>query len=155
VSDFRGAFLVAILMAAVVALAIVFPYLGERSGPTVIKETSGTDGERNEIRDTVREYLLKHPEVIVEALEAMQNRRQQNDKARKRGALAANRDALLNESRDPFIGNPGAGITLASSSTTSARTVNAWHRSWQPSPMRTRTCASSSRSSRSSANRPH
>jgi protein-disulfide isomerase len=112
VSDFRGAVLVAILMAAVVALAIVFPNLGERSGSIVVAETSGAGVERDEIRDTVSEYLLEHPEVIVDALEAMQNRRQQADTARKRGALAASRDALLNNSRDPFIGNPGAGITL-------------------------------------------
>ncbi len=76
------------------------------------RKTFGAGEERDEIRDTVREYLLEHPEVIVEALEALQNRRHQADKARKRGALAASRDALVNDSRDPFIGNPGAGITL-------------------------------------------
>jgi len=112
VSDSRGAVLVAVLMAAVVALAIVFPNLGERSGPIVVEETTGTDAGRDEIRDTVREYLLEHPAVIVEALEALQNRRQKADQARARGALAASRDALVNDSRDPFIGNPDASITL-------------------------------------------
>ena len=44
-SDFRGAVLASILMAAVVALAIVFPYLGEQSGPIVVEETSGAGVE--------------------------------------------------------------------------------------------------------------
>ncbi len=111
-TESRGAVLVAVLMAAAVALAIVFPNTGKRAGPIVVEETPARSTGRDEIGDTVRAYLLEHPEVIVEALETLQNRRQQAEQTRARGALAASRDELIHDARDPFIGNPDASITM-------------------------------------------
>ncbi len=120
-SQSRGAFLVALVMAAAVALAIVFPIGSER--PTqIITESHGTETtsgntpftalQKNDIRNTVREYLLSNPEVIVEAIEALQARQQHSRQQQNHGAIAANMDQLVNSRRDPFIGNPDASVTV-------------------------------------------
>lgn len=113
----RGAVFVAVLIAAVVALAIVYPIPGERDGPIVteLPDPAGSlfsESQKNEIRSTVREYLIENPSVIVEALEALQARQQQGGQAATRNALTANTDRLENAPGDPVIGNPDAGITL-------------------------------------------
>lgn len=120
-SQSRGAVLVALVMAAVVALAIIFPTTSER--PTqLVTETSGattaagnspfTALQKNDIRNTVREYLLSNPQVIVEAIEALQAQQQTNQQQQEHGAIAANMDQLVNSRRDPFIGNPDASVTI-------------------------------------------
>ena len=115
----RGAIFVAVLIAALVALAIVFPQFGQQDGPIVTEiprtgtvTTSFSDIQKNDIRNTVREYLLENPTVIVEALEALQARQQQTEQQQSRGALSAHSDRLLNSRQDPSIGNPNASVTV-------------------------------------------
>ncbi len=122
-SESRGAVLVALIMAAVVALAIVFPTFSGQ--PTqIVTETprpTTTDGasnapftalQKNDIRNTVRVYLLSNPEVIVEAIEALQAQQQHSQQQQNHGAIAAHMDQLVNTRRDPFIGNPDASVTV-------------------------------------------
>lgn len=117
----RGAILVALVMAAVVALAIVFPGVGDRPGVIVTETppTASRGGEapfsalqKNDIRNTVREYLLENPTVIVEALEILQAQQQRTTQQHNSGAITANMDQLVNSRRDPFIGNPDASVTV-------------------------------------------
>jgi len=121
VAGSRGAIFVAVLIAAVVALAIVYPPTGQRDGPIVTElagqssaRTGGifSEPQKNEIRETVRQYLIENPAVIVEALEALQARQQQGEQNSARGALSANMDRLTNAPGDPVIGNPDASVTL-------------------------------------------
>ncbi len=114
-ADSRGAVLVAVLMAAAVALAIMFPNVDRDSGPIVTETpvaSSFSDQQKSEVRNTVREYLLENPDVIVEALEVLQARQQRAERQQSSGALADHRDALENSRRDPFIGNPEASVTV-------------------------------------------
>lgn len=124
-SESRGAILVAVLLVAAVALAIVFPQIGERSGPIVAERAAGasssngaapfSDFQKNEIRNTVREYLLENPTVIVEAIEGLQRRQQPAAAGQQHSgnnALSANMDRLVNARRDPSIGNPNATVTV-------------------------------------------
>lgn len=78
------------------------------------QETSPVlDAEQSEaIEGLVRQYLLDHPEVIVEALQAYEQRRQAEEAARQREALAAEADALFKDPDSPVIGNPGGDVTL-------------------------------------------
>jgi len=119
VPESRGAIFVAVLIAALVALAIVFPQFGQQDGPIVMETprtgtvtTSFSDIQKNDIRNTVREYLLENPTVIVEALEALQARQQQTEQQQSRGALSAHSGRLLNSRQDPSIGNPNASVTV-------------------------------------------
>jgi protein-disulfide isomerase len=117
VSGSRGAVFVAVLIAAVVALAIIYPQTGQRGGPIVTEITDParslfSDPQKDEIRTTVRNYLIENPTVIVEALEVLQARQQQGGQTTTRNAISANEELLINAPGDPVIGNPDAGITL-------------------------------------------
>ena len=115
-SESRGAVLVALVMAAVVALAIVFPSASEQPAQLVTESSAGNTPfsalQKNDIRNTVREYLLNNPEVIVEALEALQTQQQNSQQQQNNGAIAANMEQLVGSRRDPFIGNPDASVTI-------------------------------------------
>ncbi|MGQ9371059.1 DsbA family protein [Azospirillum sp. A39] len=70
------------------------------------------DGQRRAIEQIVREYLVKNPEVIVEAMEELQQREQLAEQQKARKALAANRSKLLDNSADPVTGNPRGDVTV-------------------------------------------
>ena len=64
------------------------------------------------VRKIVREYLLEHPEVIEEAILALNARRQAGQAARTRDALVKNRVALVDHPMSPVSGNPEGDVTL-------------------------------------------
>jgi protein-disulfide isomerase len=60
----------------------------------------------------VRDYLMREPQVIYEALEELQRRQAEAETERQRGAIAANRDQLMNDPGDPFAGDPDGNVTV-------------------------------------------
>ncbi|AWK86555.1 DsbA family protein [Azospirillum thermophilum] len=70
------------------------------------------DGQRKAIEQVVRDYLMRHPEVILEAVEAMQQREKLAEAERAKQALAANRQALVANPGDPVAGNPQGDLTV-------------------------------------------
>lgn len=71
-----------------------------------------TDAERQAFRAEVRAYLLDNPEVLMEAINIL-DQRQQAAAADADTALAtANRDALMNDGFSYVGGNPNGDITL-------------------------------------------
>lgn len=70
------------------------------------------DTQRQAIEQVVRDYLLKHPEVIVEAIDELQKREKVAEEVRNRDALAASRAALETNPADPVLGNPKGDVTL-------------------------------------------
>lgn len=68
--------------------------------------------DKEAVREIVREYLLEHPEVIEQAIRALNARRQAEKAARARDALAQNRAALVGHPMSPVSGNPEGDVTL-------------------------------------------
>ena len=64
------------------------------------------------IEQIVREYLLREPEIIYEALQELQRRQTEAAAARQREAIAANQRELLEASHTPVGGNPNGDVTL-------------------------------------------
>lgn len=62
------------------------------------------------VEKIVRDYLVNNPEVILEAIHALEKKEQAATEASQVAALAANRDAL--EKTGPVGGNPKGDITL-------------------------------------------
>lgn len=60
----------------------------------------------------VRAYLLEHPEVLEEAIGRLQAKKAAEAEAGAQKLLASNRPALLQDPRDPVIGDPKAPITV-------------------------------------------
>ena len=67
---------------------------------------------REAVRKIVREYLLEHPEVIEEAIQVLQARRESREQDRVRAALLEHDKALRSHPMSPVSGNPKGDVTL-------------------------------------------
>jgi protein-disulfide isomerase len=65
-----------------------------------------------QIEKIVREYLLREPEVVYQALEELQRRQAEAAAARQRAAIAENQGELTGDSASPVGGNPDGDVTL-------------------------------------------
>lgn len=72
-------------------------------------KTGTTD---DHIRQVVKDYLVKNPEIMLEVQEAL-NQQQQNKTAESQSAsITAMKDQIFNSSDDAVLGNPKGKITL-------------------------------------------
>ncbi len=71
-----------------------------------------TETERAELRAEVRAYLLENPDVIVEAMDALQARQDAAAAAFDKELVASNQDAILNDGKSWVGGNPNGDITI-------------------------------------------
>lgn len=60
----------------------------------------------------VRAYLVSNPEVLEEAFQALEAKRETVATANAAKAIAQNRRALVSDARDPVLGRPDAKITV-------------------------------------------
>lgn len=65
-----------------------------------------------DIEGVVRDYLLKHPEVIVEALETYKRRAEQTQRDAVRQTISQRRDSIQNDPDSPIGGNPDGDVTI-------------------------------------------
>jgi protein-disulfide isomerase len=71
-----------------------------------------TDEERALFRAEVRAYLLENPEVIMQAVEVLQNREAQNQAQADFDLVSQNADALFDDGYSFVGGNPDGDIVL-------------------------------------------
>ena len=91
---------------AAIFLAAPLPGLAQDAAPVF-------DAKQNEaIESVVREYLLQHPEVLVEALQSYERRQQEAEAQRQRSAVLAEAAALEADPDAPVLGNPEGDVTL-------------------------------------------
>jgi len=64
------------------------------------------------IEHIVRQYLLEHPEVLVDALTAYQERQRVAEKERQQEAVQAHRAALAEDPSTPVLGNPDGDVVI-------------------------------------------
>jgi protein-disulfide isomerase len=80
------------------------------SGQGVAQSSVPVEQER--IEQIVHDYLLKHPEVIVEALQAAEAKDKQKQEEASRAAIAEKRKELLDDATAPTGGNPKGDVTV-------------------------------------------
>jgi protein-disulfide isomerase len=68
--------------------------------------------QRQAIEQIVRDYMLKHPEVIQEAIAELERRQQDEQKTAQRQVLQTEGDAILNAAHSYVGGNPSGDVTL-------------------------------------------
>jgi protein-disulfide isomerase len=90
--------LLAVLATAAIAL----------SAGTAIAQTV----QRDEIEKIVREFLLKNPEVVRDAIIELRRREEQAETQLRSDALKAHQAKLFNSPRGVVIGNPKGNVTL-------------------------------------------
>ena len=67
---------------------------------------------REQVETIVREYLLRNPEIILEAIEGLEEKRKQSTEAAQRDALVGKRAELVNDPEAPIGGNPDGDVTI-------------------------------------------
>jgi protein-disulfide isomerase len=71
-----------------------------------------TAQQEERMGEIVRAYLLEHPEVINEAMQALRERQAAEEAARAARALQEHRDGLLSDPMSPVGGNPDGKVTV-------------------------------------------
>jgi protein-disulfide isomerase len=77
-----------------------------------VAQPAFTDTQRQAIGEIVKDYLVKNPEVLQEAMAELERRQTEGQKAAQASALRDSRETLLNSPRDIVAGNPTGDVTL-------------------------------------------
>lgn len=65
-----------------------------------------------EIERIVRDYLMREPQVIYDAIQELQKRREAEQAARQKEMISQRQDELLRAESDPVAGNPDGDVTV-------------------------------------------
>ena len=95
-----------VLMAAAAASGI----LSMVSAPA--RAQAFSEPQRTEIQQIIREYLIKHPEVLQEAMAELEKRQQTAETEKARAAVKKHTEVLFNSSRHVVVGNAQGDVTL-------------------------------------------
>jgi protein-disulfide isomerase len=71
-----------------------------------------TDSQKDELSAFIREYLMKNPEVLRDALQELDRRQAQADNAARKSALTAKAAAVFRQNGDLVGGNRDGKITV-------------------------------------------
>jgi len=71
-----------------------------------------TPAERTAIEQVVRDYLLKNPEVLQEAIAELERRQEDNQRQAQEQAVASASHALYEDANNIVVGNPKGNVTL-------------------------------------------
>lgn len=93
------------LIAAAAMLAATLPVSDTRA-------QSFSPAQRGEIESIIKDYLLKHPEVMQEVLTEMEKRQALAETEKARGAIKANQQTIFNSTRQINLGNPKGDVTM-------------------------------------------
>jgi protein-disulfide isomerase len=92
---------------------LVLAALLAMSSVCVVQAADPAQGlSREATEEIIRDYILKHPEIIEQALQTLEERQRQAEKQQFMKALTAHRDDLLSDPRSPVGGNPQGSVTV-------------------------------------------
>ncbi|MBU6481728.1 MAG: DsbA family protein [Nitrospirae bacterium] len=75
-------------------------------------EPSPDTATSQSMEQLIEQYILTHPEVIEQSLQALEAKRQEEEKQRVRAALATRQNDLLHDPSSPVSGNLNGEITM-------------------------------------------
>jgi protein-disulfide isomerase len=76
------------------------------------EETGVTPAQKSDIEKIVHDYLMEHPEVIRDAIQALQAKEEQSKADAQTQAVLENKEALFNDPGTPVAGNPMGDVTV-------------------------------------------
>jgi protein-disulfide isomerase len=83
------------------------------AAPAPAQEKGGfSSQQRDQVKGLVREYILENPEIISEAIVALQAKEERARTEKQAKALATHKDALFNPTENTIIGNPKGNVTV-------------------------------------------
>ena len=96
---------------AVMFLSLPAIFLSMAAGAAA-QDATFSPNQQDEVRSIVRQYLIDHPEVIREAIEALQARESQTKQQSQVDALKSHYDAIYKDPTAPIAGNPVGDVTI-------------------------------------------
>lgn len=75
-------------------------------------ETALEPAMRQSLEQLIEQYIKTHPEVIEQSLQALEAKREADERARQKVALSKHQQELLNDPASPVSGNPSGDITV-------------------------------------------
>src|ERR1700758_455550 len=73
---------------------------------------SFSDDQRQAIEGIIKDYLLKHPEVLQDAMAALEKKQQEADDEKARSTIKNNNATLFNSPHQVVLGNPQGNTTV-------------------------------------------
>lgn len=71
-----------------------------------------TDAQKQAMEAVIKDYLMANPEVIIEALEAYEQKQRLAQAEQRKKALASMREVIENSPTTPVYGNPDGDVTI-------------------------------------------
>jgi protein-disulfide isomerase len=105
VSASRRPALCAMLLAASMMLAPL------ASAQTPSTQTFSTD-QQHEIEGIIKNYLVTHPEVLQDAMDALDKRQKEAEADKARATIKENNATIFNSSHQVVLGNPQGNVTM-------------------------------------------
>jgi len=68
--------------------------------------------DRQAIEQIIHDYLMNHPDVLIEALKNAEDKMKADQDAADRAAIRAKQDELLHDASSPIGGNPNGDVTI-------------------------------------------
>lgn len=100
------------LALGLIAGLATFPAVAQDQPVTGSAEGTMTEAERTAFREEVRAYLLENPEVLIEAMDVLQQREEDALLARDVQMVSTHNDLIFANPNDWVGGNPDGDITL-------------------------------------------
>lgn len=94
------------MIAAAMGLALIV------SAPSAVQAQAFNDGQKDQIRGLIRDYLLQNPEILQEAMVELERKQKDAEKAAQAAAMKDYAGALVNSPRNIVVGNPQGDVTL-------------------------------------------
>lgn len=92
------------------ALGVALTLAATRS-PVLAEDALSAD-QVDAVETLIHDYIMDHPEIILEAVKAMRAREEAAVKASAKQALVARRGELIGDATAPVAGNPDGDVTL-------------------------------------------
>ncbi|TKB93182.1 MAG: DsbA family protein [Nitrospira sp.] len=96
------------------ALAILVPCASTLSLPAFGQSTNQTEDPawRQSVERVIESYIRSHPEMIEQAQQALEAKRQEEEKVRVKEAIAMHQSELLHDPASPVSGDPAGEVTV-------------------------------------------
>ena len=82
------------------------------AGATSVSAQTFSEPQRGEIEKIIKDYLLKHPEVLQEAMAELEKRQAVAEAEKARSAVKNHSEAIFNSPRQVTLGNPQGDVTF-------------------------------------------
>jgi protein-disulfide isomerase len=71
-----------------------------------------SDGQRKDVEDTIRNYLIANPEIVRDAIDALQEKEDADAQVAQAATIKQNSEELFDSKREVVLGNPKGDVTL-------------------------------------------